>query len=353
MLKDSAVKAIMLSRFVRSEADYFRKLTDLNKQDNKILLLGTPIHGNYGDHLIAAAEQCFLEERFPEYRFIDCTMPFSKYFYNQIVKSVKKHDIVVISGGGWLGSDWPENEVFVRRVLTSFPDNLIVILPQTVHYKSNDQFQKEGKQIYTNTKKLLFCVRDQKSYDYVISEGFSDKERALLMPDFALFYETDIHNNGTSKEISVCFRDDIEASMDPQIRNTIYSYLDKKGYAYKNVTTNVKKTVIPLKKRFAAIDAKLHEISSSRVLITDRLHAMIMAALTGTPCIAYDNSTHKVAGVFNWIKNRDNIYLLGNADDPVDTIETALTKGPCKKNPVISSDWLDLLEKKIREGLEE
>lgn len=352
MLKQIAIKVIMLYRFVKSEPDFLKKLKTINLPGKKILLIGTPIHGNYGDHLIALAECSFVRTHFPDYHLIDCTMPFSKYFFKRIIKSVNKDDIIMISGGGWLGSDWPDNERFVRRILTSYNNNLIVIMPQTVSYKHNDIFQKQGKEIYTRAKKLVFCTRDQRSYDFILSKGFTDKSKAFLMPDFALFYSTDIYNENKSEIINICFRDDVEVSMNPKIREMIFSYLNEKGYKYKTVTTNINGYVIPLKKRLSKTESKLREISYGRLLITDRLHAMIMAALTGTPCLAFDNSTHKVSGVYKWITNRDNIMLLSNNDDPIKAIEVALNYSPSRDGLIVSSKWLEMLEQKIRKEAE-
>lgn len=54
--------------------------------------------------------------------------------------------------------------------------------------------------------------------------------------------------------------------------------------------------------------------SSSKIVITDRLHAMLICAITGTPCIAFDNISKKVQGVcelwlekFPYIKFVDSI----------------------------------------------
>ena len=38
------------------------------------------------------------------------------------------------------------------------------------------------------------------------------------------------------------------------------------------------------------------------MIITDRLHCMLLCVLTKTPCIFYDNSTHKLSGTYEHIK---------------------------------------------------
>ncbi len=40
----------------------------------------------------------------------------------------------------------------------------------------------------------------------------------------------------------------------------------------------------------------VHQVSGRRLVITDRLHAVILASLLGIPALALDNSTGKVHG---------------------------------------------------------
>ncbi|WP_207739631.1 polysaccharide pyruvyl transferase family protein [Paraclostridium bifermentans] len=43
------------------------------------------------------------------------------------------------------------------------------------------------------------------------------------------------------------------------------------------------------------------------LVITDRIHGMIFAAITGTPCIALSNYNYKVKGTYEWIKDLEYI----------------------------------------------
>ena len=47
---------------------------------------------------------------------------------------------------------------------------------------------------------------------------------------------------------------------------------------------------------------KLAQIQDSGLVVTDTLHCMISAALTGTPCIAFNNLSGKVENVYKWIE---------------------------------------------------
>ena len=48
-------------------------------------------------------------------------------------------------------------------------------------------------------------------------------------------------------------------------------------------------------------------------MLTDRLHAMIMSYLAHTPCVATDNLTRKLSGVYPWIK-LDSIQIVDNVN---------------------------------------
>ena len=55
-------------------------------------------------------------------------------------------------------------------------------------------------------------------------------------------------------------------------------------------------------KRKEIIQKKLAEFSQAQLIITDRLHGMILAYLSKTPCIVLSNYNYKIEGVYEWIK---------------------------------------------------
>jgi pyruvyl transferase EpsI len=56
-------------------------------------------------------------------------------------------------------------------------------------------------------------------------------------------------------------------------------------------------------KREAELRKKWKEFLSARVVITDRLHGMVFAAITGTPCIVLTNYNHKLSGSYQWLES--------------------------------------------------
>ena len=65
---------------------------------------------------------------------------------------------------------------------------------------------------------------------------------------------------------------------------------------------------------------KLDEISGYDLVITDCLHGMLFCAITGTPCIAVDQISHKVRGEYKWISELPFIYFAERIDDISDIL---------------------------------
>ncbi|MGH2097437.1 polysaccharide pyruvyl transferase family protein [Aerococcus urinaeequi] len=71
------------------------------------------------------------------------------------------------------------------------------------------------------------------------------------------------------------------------------------------------KIVLDISKRDNIVMDKLKEISKHELVITDRLHGMIFAYLTDTPCLVFDNNNHKISQTYDtWLKNNTNIILV-------------------------------------------
>ena len=79
-------------------------------------------------------------------------------------------------------------------------------------------------------------------------------------------------------------------------------------------TDTVIKKWIWKKERKREVYKKIEEFSASKLVVTDRLHGMVFAALAGTPCIALGNCNYKVKGIYNWIKDNQYIAFIEDFD---------------------------------------
>ena len=83
---------------------------------------------------------------------------------------------------------------------------------------------------------------------------------------------------------------------------------------YENISTVIDKNVI-LKERKKYLMNLFEKFSNSRLIITDRLHGMIIAAITKTPCIVLPTFNHKVLWSYEWLKDLNYIQLIKNFEE--------------------------------------
>ena len=83
-------------------------------------------------------------------------------------------------------------------------------------------------------------------------------------------------------------------------------------------------------------------ISHAKVVITDRLHCMLFCAVTGTPCVAFDNASHKVRGVYEWIKDLDYITVVEKYNEAVDRLISMTSSYKKAEIPYIDNEFLNL-----------
>ncbi len=94
-------------------------------------------------------------------------------------------------------------------------------------------------------------------------------------------------------------------------------------------TSTLVPETVSKKSREKTLQSKLNEFGSAKIVICDRLHAMIFAAITKTPCIAFDNVSKKVSGVYKWIEGLDYVKCVNNLDEAKLWLPTLLGKQAC------------------------
>lgn len=298
--------------------------------NKRIILIGTPIHGNLGDHAIAIAERQLFNKYLKRFEVIEIIMPVYSSKAKKIKRFISEEDIIIISGGGWLGNLWQHNEEALRSVIKNYPNNKILIMPQTIYFDKSEKGlaeKKKSKKIYASHKNLLICLRDLKSYKFVVNNKFTQNQnKCFYIPDAALTLNYKIKNKNRNGAL-LCFRNDRENIIDFRDRRKIRDLLRDMGLKTE-YTTNVCLHHVLLEERDISVEAKLKEYASSQIVVTDRLHGMIFAAITCTPCISFDNITGKVQGVYDWIKNLEYIKFVSSIDEATSVLPSLLNKEP-------------------------
>lgn len=271
----------------------------VNSIGKKVVFIDTPTHGNLGDHAIVVAEKQSLSDK--KITYIELTSDLINKNEELFARFTSSKKILIVPGGGFLGSLWPEEEYRFRRILKAFKKNKIVVLPQTVTFDIDSpegiSFFNESKEIYESHPNLEFRVREEQSYNFI--KGNMPKINVVKSPDLALSLKYDAVSTKRSGVI-LCLRNDIEKNITEEEYKKLIEILDKR---LPNRRITEIDTIEPISiypgQRDKYVYEKLHRFETAELVITDRLHGMIFSAITDTPCIAIGNSNGKVKAVYN------------------------------------------------------
>ncbi len=101
--------------------------------------------------------------------------------------------------------------------------------------------------------------------------------------------------------------------------------------------------------RDAFVREKMIEFSRSELVITDRLHAMLFSAVTGTPCILLDSKSTKIRGCYEWVKDLGFIRLCERVDEICKLWEELRTETP-RFDPARLKPYYEKLTDLIKSG---
>lgn len=286
-----------------------------NKEKRKIYLFLTPQYLNYGDHAIAAAEKKYFCEKFPEFIIEEINYSFYQFWPRRAERRVKKDDIVVITGGGYAGDLWMENQKILEQCLKAFPNNKVILAPQTVFFKENEETEsfRIMQHLIAEHKELYIIAREENTFALLKNRlGMVPGKTLFLLSDFVLtlsLKESEEKREG----IGLCFRDDEEKVVGPELEAGIRKHLEGNNENVYSILMAKEHVEIPVWLRDYFLKKKFQEFRTREVIITDRLHGMVFSAVTGTPCVALDNVSRKISGVYQNMKSLSYIKVIDDS----------------------------------------
>lgn len=178
--------------------------------DNDYIYLNLPYYTNIGDLLIWDGTLRFLKQTHHK-----CL--YSTDIYNFRKKPLEKNVIILLQGGGNWGDLWIDHHLFRKQIIEMYPDNKVIIFPQTVYYQDKNNL-KADIEFFNKYPNVTICTRDNKSYQ-LMNENFKNNP-ILLVPDMAFFIDVKYHPEKTSR-ILFAKRTDKELSLDENIYKKI------------------------------------------------------------------------------------------------------------------------------------
>ncbi|MFM8635723.1 MAG: polysaccharide pyruvyl transferase family protein [Planctomycetia bacterium] len=274
---------------------------------SKVALVDYPVHGNTGDHLILlGTEQWALSQKLH--------IVGRWHIDNFLFRPLPKDTIILCQGGGNFG-DLYRFQGFRERVVAAYPHNRIVMLPQTIHFRSKANLEQSASRLRRHHDIHLF-VRDHRSFE-TASRWFSGC-RPTLVPDMAAFlhpipetlrctlpatprrnelrfFRKDRERTQIPKENdgSAIDWDDLSRWHVPYILGAVaagflFGRVIPAGYASRHWMTFCRNRSI----------RAARELADHRLVRTNRMHCHILACLLGVPNVVHDNSYGKCSSYY-------------------------------------------------------
>lgn len=280
--------------------------TEIFESAKRFVFWGSPEYNNLGDHAIAYATIEFLKKNYPNIEIIEISE-------NQILQNtdgayslIKSNDIIILIGGGNLGSQYLDQRLIRNAAILHFKNHPIIIFPQTSYYSKNvfgNKILKEDISIFQSHNNLYVFLREKYSYEFMKGKFIGCE--LYCVPDIVFSLER--NEKKDRKGALICLRNDVERILsDEEVKSINKQYCNAEW-----IDTCLDRDICMIE-REEELNRFLDKIEHAEIVITDRLHCMIFCAITGTPCLVFNNYNHKIKGTYEWISGKNNIALIEN-----------------------------------------
>jgi len=301
----------------RQRAAFMSSFVNLSKSDkSRVFLFGVPEHANLGDQAIAMSTIQFVKSVLPDIEVVEITERQLEVDIDNIRNFVEDNDLLLLMGGGNLGDLYMGPALARQAVIETFPNNAIILFPNSMYFKHQENLNK-CKTLFASHKNLTLFAREEVSFK-LMSECFY-ANKVFLAPDIVLSLPATepCHTPGSGAVLAM--RIDQESYITSERLSDLKSLITNRFGDFVLTDTIIRHKAMCRK---TELDKKLRQFSEAKLLVTDRLHGAIFAALTGTSCIVLPNSYHKVEGVCKWIEHLPYVKLCHSIQD----VELVLTE---------------------------
>jgi pyruvyl transferase EpsO len=287
------------AELMQSLADKHDVLAALIGED-RVHYLDIPMHRNIGDLLIM----------FGTLRFFDryqIKIGVKAAYFSYRTKWALPNDVIVFQGGGNFGDLYDGHQQARHRVIQALPGNRIIILPQTIHFRSRDAYEVCCR-TFSKHPDLHICVRDRSSYELALPMS----RHVYLLPDMAhqlwpiqrsphpeslhlAFMRADDERAdavATDFDLRADWEELFQRSERRRIQRAcrVLHALHLMHFSLGGISRG-----LDLWARYASkfVDDAIHLFGKFDIITTDRLHAHILACLMQIPNTIWNNSYGK------------------------------------------------------------
>ena len=137
-----------------------------------------------------------------------------------------------------------------------------------------------------------------------------------MIPDMVMYMNySDMQVKYLRSGIKICLRNDREKTFEKNEHEKLCAIAKKLSCNNIEKIDMIANETITKKKRQEIVCNHLEKFFTAEFVITDRLHGMIFAAITATPCVVFRSKSYKVNGCYEWISHLPYIRFAENIDD--------------------------------------
>lgn len=279
------------------------KILDVVPAESKILYVDYPVYHNIGDQLIMLGTESFFQE--------NSITPLARYSAHNFPWNItiRENVKIVCQGGGNFGDIWDFHQNFRNKLVSMFPCNPIVILPQSIYFGENVNARGVRK-IFENHSDIYIFVREQASEEQILK--WLPGIRYQLCPDMShMLWPGLFRGDNLGKKRLNLFRNDKEKFVSLKSANDALDWPDiitkedeefakkiwaKHGDAEKTHREWLEHVV-------EVTNRAIKTFSGANKIATDRLHGHLLSCLMGIPNIFLPNAYHKNESYYEtWTK---------------------------------------------------
>jgi pyruvyl transferase EpsO len=288
----------------------------------EIVYLDYPVHSNIGDLLIWKGASVLLRR----YR---CRI-LGQYSKDNIVgvrarNQIERSKTICFHGGGNFGDLWPAYQLLREEIIQAYPGKRIIIFPQSVRYDNSDALARSCK-ILRKHPDLHIFLRDRTSLATLDAHGVPNLR---LCPDtaHALLGKLAAPKPTQSNHFYLLRRDKEQGPLPPGINASDSKVVDwddgfgRAGWRAYSVGLRINHADARHRNKLHAslvwrvvsrflIRRAIGLFAPYGTVVTNRLHAMILALLLGRKVIVYDNSYGKLSSYIHcWLNDLPDIQI--------------------------------------------
>ena len=316
------------------------QIPEKEKKIAKIYTMKTPVAAAYAEASYLRRENRLFQKMFQAMQRIKQRMRAEQVKFDFSCMQGKQRRIFMFELPCFdnLGNLYAFGEAFRRTIFRAFPEQFLLVFPQTMYFTPDDAGRKELKKsqkIYNRCRNLTLLARDERSYSLM-----KDTFTCNLLPakDIVTMLDETEYAAGRREGSILCLRSDKEAALTAEQKRTL------KEMCVRNtgnvlITDTVTLTGISGQDREQVLRKKWETFGKRRIVVTDRLHGMIFSLITATPCVVLGNNHFKVRETYRTLSACSYLRYVETVEEVQGAMKELLADGQIFEKPSFSQDF--------------